>query len=315
MMLLDGLAYAAVGLAERDHRHRLGEVGVGRRAGEEPQILIAGVARQAPGIEPGAVAAAATKELGLVEVPERDRRPTGAADGDVCRIRAHAALDPGHRLAAVPVALAVGEPAPVDVLEVAARAGRDEANRVDGAPPAFPLVGELAALGDVEVAVLDHAPALLGTGRPGLGAALGGTIRLHVVCGEPRREDHDVDARRPLILAILVVDGRLPQTVKGRAELVAELLPQERHEAVLLDRLPIGVAPALQASHHDGVFGQIEHCARPIGQQQLAEALGDVGHVGISSRMLRRRGFGASGARPAPCPASIAPPRTRSCYR
>ena len=129
--LVDRLGDGLVPIGERDDAHRLREVGVARRADQQPVRLVARLvdARPEPGLP--AVAMPEGVHLGLGRL---DHRPLGlafAAHPDLGQVAAGPPFVDPERRGGRSVVPLVDEVVPVDVADMALAAGPDEADRDD----------------------------------------------------------------------------------------------------------------------------------------------------------------------------------------
>ena len=169
---LDRLLGSASLLGQRQRAQYLREVRVGRGADQQSARLSAWLVRDRSEPGPGAAAVAERLEAEVGRLVQSAAAPALAPHAQVGEIAAGAALEQ-PQLAVAGVAVLVNVAAPVEILDMAARAGADESGRNDllAVEPAFLVkrvavhqsAGPIAGVAGLAV-FLDHHP-FAGTGR------------------------------------------------------------------------------------------------------------------------------------------------------
>ena len=249
---LDHLIDLAAAIGQGQHTDHLREPGVRGGADQQPAGLAAILVRMAP--QPGSRAPAHSQRKArevdrLVHAP----RPAALAAHDLLdQVAARTTLvEP--QPPATGIVRPVDELVPVDVVDVALRAGADEPrgnNRLLVVAP----VGESGAR--------NHAPRA--RARPSAGAWAGTGLLHHEPLGESPRADSSLSILPALRLRRWGVETRVGDAGHGR---------QLGREARLVDTFQVRhAAPGIESTNNCGVVREVDECARPEGGDHLATA-------------------------------------------
>ena len=248
----------SVKLRQGNDAHRLREIRVARRAHEQPIGFATGFARELPDPRPLALAVAERARAGARSLVQRALLAAVADAEGVADVRARAAfLEPEPTLTRPPAL--VNEPAPVQIVDMAAPAAADEPNRNHR----LALAVFVAEPAPVQV-VPSHQSAATPLRVAGRGSG--------VLDNEPGREDACADGRG--LAGVFLVARRRPQFKRGEVQQP----PQLGGKARLVHLFPTQVGPVLKAGDNDRVVGKVDHRSWPVGRDQLALANYVVGH-------------------------------------
>ena len=246
----DHLIDLAAPIGQGQHTDHLREPGVGGGADQQPAGLAALLVRMAsqPGPRTPTHSQRKAREVDrFVHAP----RPAALAAYDLLdQIAARTALvEP--QPPATGIVRPVDELIPVDVVDVALRAGADE-------PGGNNRLLVVASVG--EGGARNHAPRA--RARTSAGAWAGTGLLHHEPLGEPPRADSSLPLLPALRLRWRGVETRVGHAGHGH---------QLGREARLVDRLEARLAaPGIESTHDRGVVGEVDECARPEGGDHLA---------------------------------------------